>query len=89
MEMCLSVHFKEFGGYRKCCHECSLGVYLVNGNVLYVPSDALSLYQILRYCISKIWGIKKVLSQCTCSSARGGGGGYLPSYKVELQCIGN
>ena len=37
---------KRIGGYRKCCHECSLGVYLVTDNYLYVPSDALPLYQI-------------------------------------------
>ena len=24
------------GGYRKCCHECSLCVYLVLDNVVYV-----------------------------------------------------
>ena len=42
------VAFQRIGGYRKCCHECSLGVYLVSDNLLYLPSDALPLYQILK-----------------------------------------
>ena len=33
--------FQRIGGYRKCCHECSLGVYLVIENIVYVSSDAL------------------------------------------------
>ena len=40
--------FQRIGGYIKCCHECSLGVYLVIDNYWYVPSDALPLYQILK-----------------------------------------
>ena len=29
---------KRIGGYRKCCHECSLGVYQVIDNFVYVNS---------------------------------------------------
>ena len=36
--------FQRNGGYRKCCHECSLGVYLVIDYLEYAPSDALPLY---------------------------------------------
>ena len=32
------------GGYRRCCYECSLSVYLVINNSSYVRSDALPLY---------------------------------------------
>ena len=30
---------------QECCHECSLGVYLAIDHFLYVPSDALPLYE--------------------------------------------
>ena len=33
------VAFQRIGGYRMCCHECSLGVYLVIDNVVYVIAD--------------------------------------------------
>ena len=57
------------GEYRRCCHKCSLGVYLVIDNLVYVPSDASPLHQILKqsdswlwiYCISKICGIQSVV----------------------------
>ena len=39
------IAFQANVGYRKCCHECSLGVYLVIDNMVYVPSDAFPLYQ--------------------------------------------
>ena len=56
--------------YRKCRHECSLGVNLGIDNFLYLPSDISPLYEILmqsnkrlwRSVISKIWGLQKVLS---------------------------
>ena len=32
------IAFQRIGGYRKCCHECSLCVYLVIDNCLCVPS---------------------------------------------------
>ena len=38
------IAFQRIWGYRKCCHECSLGVYLVIHNYLYAPSDSLPLY---------------------------------------------
>ena len=40
------IAFQRIGGYRKCCHESSLGVYLVIDYFVCVPSDALPLYQI-------------------------------------------
>ena len=40
-------HLKELGD-TECRHECSFGVYLVIDNLLYVPSDALPLYQHLK-----------------------------------------
>ena len=62
-------HFKELGDTE--CHECSLGVVLVIDNFVYIPYDALPLYQILkqsdnwlwRYFMSKIWGIQNVSSR--------------------------
>ena len=41
------IAFQIIGGYRKCQHECSLGVNLVIDNVLYVAIATLPLYQIL------------------------------------------
>ena len=38
-----------------CRHECSLGAYLDIDNVLYVPSDALPLYQILKQSDNYSW----------------------------------
>ena len=73
------IAFKRIGGYRKCCHECSLCVDLVMDNFLHAPSDALPLYQILkqsddwlwRYCIlchisipPYLWGITTILLSC-------------------------
>ena len=52
------LHFKELGGgggYRKCCHECSLGVNLQLLKILCVPSDALPLYQILKQSDNWLW----------------------------------
>ena len=40
------IPFQRIEGHRKCCHECSLGVYQVIEFLLYVPSEALLLYQI-------------------------------------------
>ena len=65
-QLFMDIAFKRIGGYRKCCHECSLCVYLVIAN-----SDALPLYPILKqsdnwlciYCISKIWGIQQASSR--------------------------
>ena len=49
------LHFKELGGYRKCCHECILVVYLVIDNFAYAPSEALSLYQMLNQSVNWLW----------------------------------
>ena len=42
------MHFKEFGDTESVCHECSLGVHLVIDDCVYVPSDALPLYQFFK-----------------------------------------
>ena len=47
--------FQGIGGYRKGLHECSLGIYLDINNVLYVPSDALPLYQIFKQSDNYSW----------------------------------
>ena len=49
--ICAIIHgyiaFKRMGGYKKCHHECSLGVDLVINTFWYVRSDTLSLNQTL------------------------------------------
>ena len=97
------IAFQRIGGYIKCCHECSLGVYLVIDNYLYVPSDALPLYNILNRTIGygdiafqRFEDIESVvtnvvvlvLGECQISMATYLRG-YLPSCKVILQYIWN
>ena len=48
--------FQRIGGYRKRCHECSLGACLIIDNYLYVPnSDALPLHQNLKQSDNWLW----------------------------------
>ena len=73
------IAFQSIGGYRKCCHECSLGLCLVIDNFLHVPSDALPLYQILKQsehicygdiAFQRFGGYRKCRQEYSCSSAR-------------------
>ena len=52
------IAFQRFGGSRKCCHECSLCVYLVIDNFVYVLSDALFTYQIVKQLTMEILHLK-------------------------------
>ena len=95
---------QRIGEYRNCRHKCSLGVYLVIDNLLYmyVPSDALPLYQILKQSVMEILHLKDLrdaYSVVMNAVVLVPGGcqipmamylrGYLPICKVVLQCVGN
>ena len=90
-------------GYRKYCNECSLGGYLVIDNYVYVPSDALPLYHILKQMLKQLameilhlkdmGDTESVVTNAVVLVL----GGYQMSmatylrgyHKVVLQCIGN
>ena len=85
------LHFKDLGDTES-----------VIDNFVYVPSDALPLYQILKQLVMEILhfidlgdtesvltnAVVLVLGECQISMAKYLRG-YLPSYKVALQCIWN
>ena len=75
-------------GYRKCCHECSLDVYLVI-DILYLlvlyPCITFDSNRTIYYgdiAFKRFRGYSVVTNAVVLT-------GYLPSYKVVMQCIGN
>ena len=53
------IAFQRIGGYRKCCHECSLCVYLVIDNCLCVPSNVyLSNFKAIEQLVMEILHFK-------------------------------
>ena len=95
------LHFKALGIHKVSRME--FGCLSSHCHFWYVSSDILPLYQILKQsdnwfygdiAFKRFEGYIRCRHECSCSRAQRmsnqrTSGGYLPSYKVVLQCIGN